>query len=105
MGKGIGRTRAAKGLYFTKEKGTIEAAEAWIAEHSEDADLDKLTDEFLESAFTSSGVTDVVMGDGDVEMAPADPPGQLGDPNPPEIKEKVNKDMLKTLMEDMGFTE
>merc|ERR1711862_699557 len=28
-----------------------------------------------------------------------------GDPNPPEIKEKINKEMLKTLMDEMGFDE
>merc|ERR1712187_972037 len=28
-----------------------------------------------------------------------------GDPNPPEIKEKVNQDMLKTLIDEMGFEE
>lgn len=103
--KSIGRTRAAKGLFYTKDKGTVEAAEAWIEEHSSDPDLDKLTEEFLESAFAAAGEPDVVMGDGDVVMEEPEERGVAGDPNPPEIKEKVNKELLKQLMDDMGFSE
>lgn len=103
--KGIGRNRAAKGLYFTKDKGTIEAAQVWIAENSEDNDIDKLPDDFLDSIFASSD-GDVTMGDGDVVMADAaEERGQPGDPNPPEIKDKINQELLKQLMEDMGFPE
>mmetsp|Transcript_38841 Transcript_38841/g.119942 ORF Transcript_38841/g.119942 Transcript_38841/m.119942 type:complete len:489 (+) Transcript_38841:103-1569(+) len=110
--KGHGRTRAAKALYFTKDKGsTLEAAEAWIGEHKEDADLDKLTDEFLDSVFASgaSGSCDVAMGDAQADVAMGDaeaPPDERkeGDPNPPEIKEKVNQELLKQLVE-MGFSE
>mmetsp|Transcript_15348 Transcript_15348/g.31166 ORF Transcript_15348/g.31166 Transcript_15348/m.31166 type:complete len:486 (-) Transcript_15348:114-1571(-) len=109
MVKGYSRTRAAKALHFTKEKGTLEAAEAWLAEHAEDADLDKLTDEFLDSvAGASSGSADVTMGDAnaDVDMTAEAVPDDRkpGDPNPPEIKEKVNQDLVKQIME-MGFSE
>lgn len=108
-GKGIGRTRAAKALYFTKDKGTIDAAEAWLMEHGDEPDVDKLTDEFLDNMLAPGGGSsgDAVMGDGDVVMADAAPEerGALGEPNPPEIKEKVNQDLLKQLVEEMGFTE
>jgi len=95
-------------LHFTKDKGTLEAAEAWLGEHGEEADLGTLTDEFLDAVFAGSG--DVAMGDGsgaggseDVVMVDATT-GQAGDPNPPEIKEKINQDLLKQVME-MGFSE
>jgi len=111
--KGHGKARAAKALYFTKEKGTLDAAEAWISEHSGDATVDKITDEFLDSVLkpAASGSEDVVMGDGDVVMtdaAAAEAPVEerkIGDPNPPEIKEKVNKELLNQLINDMGFSE
>eukprot|EP00933_Yihiella_yeosuensis_P041168 TRINITY_DN35590_c0_g1_i1.p1 TRINITY_DN35590_c0_g1~~TRINITY_DN35590_c0_g1_i1.p1 ORF type:complete len:483 (+),score=142.66 TRINITY_DN35590_c0_g1_i1:87-1535(+) len=100
-----GRTRATKALHFTKDKKTVEAAEAWLAENKDMPDLDKLTDEFLESVL---GSDDVVMTDAsgsqDVEMTPAVDDRKVGDPNPPEIKEKVNQDLVKQIME-MGFSE
>jgi len=110
--KGFSRTRAAKALHFTKDKGTLEAAEAWLSEHGGDADLDKLTDDFLNlvSGASSSGSADVAMADGNpdvamegtAEAAPDD--RKVGDPNPPEIKEKINQEILKQMLE-MGFTE
>mmetsp|Transcript_4577 Transcript_4577/g.12560 ORF Transcript_4577/g.12560 Transcript_4577/m.12560 type:complete len:489 (-) Transcript_4577:34-1500(-) len=110
--KGHSRTRAAKALHFTKDKGTIEAAEAWLSEHEGDADLDKLTDEFLDSVFASAscGSADVMMGDANADVSMMDaaeaPPDDRkeGDPNPPEIKEQVNQELLKQIME-MGFSE
>jgi len=65
--------------------------------------LDKLSDEFLDSVF---GGQDVVMGDGDVEMADAEvvDDRKLGDPNPPEVKEAVTRSLVTEIME-MGFTE
>jgi len=109
MVKGHNRTRAAKALHFTKDVGTIEAAEKWIGEHAEDADVDKLAEEFLDSVATvaASGSGDVVMADvdADVVMADAEPDDRKpGDPNPPEIKEKVNQELLKQVVE-MGFDE
>jgi hypothetical protein len=109
MAKGHNRTRAAKALHFTKDVGTIEAAEKWIGEHSADADVDKLTEEFLDSVATvaGSGSGDVVMADADADvvMADAEPDERKpGDPNPPEIKEKVNQELLKQVVE-MGFDE
>jgi len=99
------RARAAKALYFTKDKNTLDAAEAWISEHAADADIDKLTDEFLESAAAASGSADVTMTNAeDEEMPPAVDERKLGDPNPEEIKSAVNQDFLKVLI-DMGFTE
>lgn len=105
------RTRAAKALHFTKDKGTIEAAEAWLTEHADEVGVDKLTDEFLESAFNvpASSSGDVVMGDASSDVVMADAGAvqddrKVGDPNPPEIKEKVNQDLLKQVME-MGFSE
>lgn len=107
--KGFGRNRAAKALHFTKEKNTLEAAEAWLNEHKDDPTADKVDDEFLDGIFGSSA--DVVMADagssGDVVMAEAaDEPDDRkeGDPNPEEIKEKVNKELLTQVME-MGFSE
>jgi len=102
--KNLGKTRSAKALHFTREKGTIEAAEAWLAENQELPDLDKVTDEFVEEALTSLG--DVVMTDatGDVDMTPVVDDRKVGDPNPPEIKETINQDLLKQVME-MGFSE
>merc|ERR1719343_1741467 len=44
---------------------------------------------------------DVAMGS--VEAEPDD--RKVGDPNPEEIKEKVNKELLTQLMNDMGFPE
>lgn len=86
----------------------LEAAEAWISEHAEDDGLDKLTDEFLDSALAtaSGGSGDVDMPDAsaDVVMTEADE-RKPGDPNPPEIKEKVNQELVKQLVEEMGFTE
>merc|ERR1712176_475246 len=41
---------------------------------------------------------------GDAAAAEEPDNRQPGDPNPPEIKEKVNQDLLKDLME-MGFSE
>jgi len=104
VAKSHGRTRSAKALLATREKGTIEAAEAWIEEHSGEVDLDKLTLEFLETAFASA---DVPMSDGDVVMADAAPvvdERKPGDPNPPEIKENVKAELVKELIE-MGFDE
>lgn len=105
------RVRAAKALHFTKERNTLEAAEAWIAQHAEDRDVDKLTDEFLDNissaaaGSSSAGGGDVTMGNAeDVEMTPAVDDRQPGDPNPEEIKSAVNQEMLKELL-DMGFSE
>lgn len=100
--KNLGKNRSAKALHFTRDKGTIEAAQAWLAENEALADLDKITDEFVEEALASLG--DVVMMDAsaDVEMAVDD--RKVGDPNPPEIKEKINQDLLMQVME-MGFSE
>lgn len=100
--KNLGKNRSAKALHFTRDKGTIEAAQAWLAENEALADLDKITDEFVEEALASLG--DVVMTDAsaDVEMAVDD--RKVGDPNPPEIKEKINQDLLMQVME-MGFSE
>lgn len=103
--KGYSEVKAAKALHFTRDKGTLEAAEAWLGEHGQEADLGTLTDEFLDAVFGGSG--DVTMGDAtereDVVMAVACT-GEVGDPNPPEIKEKVDQDKLKQVME-MGFSE
>lgn len=99
--KAHGRNRSAKALHFTKEKNTLEAAEAWLSENAADADIDKLDDAFLESIGEASG--DVEMGDGDVVMEEPDT-RQVGDPNPEEVKTFVNQDLLKQLME-MGFSE
>mmetsp|Transcript_53563 Transcript_53563/g.156129 ORF Transcript_53563/g.156129 Transcript_53563/m.156129 type:complete len:486 (+) Transcript_53563:85-1542(+) len=107
--KGHSRTRAAKALHFTKDKGTLEAAEAWLSEHAGDADVDKLTDELLDS-IAASGSGDVAMGDANADVAMTDAAEAVpddrkpGDPNPPEIKEKVNQDLVKQIME-MGFSE
>jgi len=107
--KGHSRTRAAKALHFTKDKGTLEAAEAWLSEHAGDADVDKLTDELLESV-AASGSGDVAMGDANADVAMTDAAEAVpddrkpGDPNPPEIKEKVNQDLVKQIVE-MGFSE
>lgn len=102
--KSHGRTRAAKALHFTKDAGTLEAAEAWLAQHEGEADLDKLPDEFLDAVFAASG--DVAMADAsaDVPMEAVPDDRKEGDPNPPEIKEKVNQDLVKQIME-MGFSE
>lgn len=106
--KAHGKARSAKALHFTKDKGTLEAAEAWLAEHAGEADLDKLTEEFLDSVLDAqaSGSGDVAMADADADVVMADAPDErkVGDPNPPEIKEKVNQDLLKQVME-MGFEE
>jgi len=102
--KGHSRTRAAKALHFTKEQGTLEAAEAWLAAHAGDPDIDKLADELLDSV----GSADVAMGDADADVVMAEPEGpddrNPGDPNPPEIKEKVNQELVKQIVE-MGFSE
>eukprot|EP00927_Polykrikos_kofoidii_P016670 TRINITY_DN17551_c0_g1_i1.p1 TRINITY_DN17551_c0_g1~~TRINITY_DN17551_c0_g1_i1.p1 ORF type:complete len:612 (-),score=169.77 TRINITY_DN17551_c0_g1_i1:75-1910(-) len=66
--KGHGRHRAAKALHFTRERGTIEAAEKWLADNADQPGLDALTDEFLDSVLGQKASSDVVMGDGDVEM-------------------------------------
>jgi len=100
--KGHGRNRAAKALHFTKATGgTVEAAETWIAEHAADADIDTIDDEFVLAALGESG--DVDMPDADVVMEEPDT-RQVGDPNPEEVKEKVNKELVQQLME-MGFSE
>mmetsp|Transcript_68762 Transcript_68762/g.108386 ORF Transcript_68762/g.108386 Transcript_68762/m.108386 type:complete len:469 (-) Transcript_68762:42-1448(-) len=99
LAKNLGKTRSAKALHFTRDKGTIEAAQAWLAENEALPDLDKITDDFVEEALASLG--DVVMTDADVVMADE---RKVGDPNPPEIKEKINQDLLKQVME-MGFSE
>jgi len=97
------RVRAAKALHFTKDKNTLEAAEAWLSEHAEEADIDKLTDEFLDSITISAG--DVTMENAeDVDMPPAVDDRKVGDPNPEEIKAAVNKELLQQVM-DMGFSE
>lgn len=107
--KGYNRVRAAKALYFTRGTGTVEAAEAWLAEHAGEEDIDKLTDAFLDSVGSSaacgSGDATMTVADTDVAMAEAAPDDRKpGDPNPPEVKEKVNQDLLKQIME-MGFSE
>lgn len=102
-GKGYNRVRVAKALHFTRTQGTIDAAEKWITEHEVEPDLDKLTDAFLDSLTTE----DVAMGSvEDVEMVdPSEPDDRkAGEPNPPEIKDKINQDLLKQVME-MGFSE
>merc|ERR1712194_10959 len=98
--KGHGRTRAAKALWFTK--GTTEEAEAWMEEHAGDEGIDKLTDDFLDSVMAA----DVVMTDANADVVMEDVPDdrKVGDPNPPEIKEKINQELLKQVME-MGFSE
>lgn len=101
--KNLGKNRSAKALHFTREAGTIEAAEAWLAENAELLDLDKLTDEFVDTALASKGDVSIPSSSGDVSATPADD-RKIGDPNPPEIKEKVNQDLLTQVME-MGFTE
>jgi len=108
-GKMYNRIRVAKALHFTRGQG-IEAAEKWMADHEGEVDLDKLTDEFLNAvaAGAASGSGDVVMGDAsaDVEMLDPSVPDdrKVGDPNPPEVKEKINQELLKQVME-MGFDE
>jgi len=97
-----GRNRAAKALHFTRESGSLDAAEAWLLEHAEDADVDKVDDAFLNEAFENTG--DVVMGDGDVVMEEEPDTRQVGDPNPEEVKAAVNQESLKSLIE-MGFAE
>jgi len=101
--KQFNRVRAAKALHFTKEQGTIEAAEAWLSEHADDEGIDKLTEEFLNSL---SGSGDVTMTDADADVVMEAPPDdrKIGDPNPPEIKEKVNQELVKQIVE-MGFSE
>ncbi|CAJ1449350.1 unnamed protein product [Effrenium voratum] len=102
--KNLGKNRSAKALHFTRDKGTIEAAEAWIAENS-GPDLDKLPDDFVEEALASLGGGDVAMtGEDDVDMTPVVDDRKVGDPNPPEIKEKVRQDLLQQVLE-MGFSE
>lgn len=98
--KNHSRVRAAKGLHFTRDKGTLDAAEAWIAEHAGDEDIDKMDDEFVLSAL---GEADVDMPDADVVMEEPDT-RKVGDPNPDEVKEFANKESLQQLM-DMGFSE
>eukprot|EP00441_Pelagodinium_beii_P021646 CAMPEP_0197657508 /NCGR_PEP_ID=MMETSP1338-20131121/44673_1 /TAXON_ID=43686 ORGANISM="Pelagodinium beii, Strain RCC1491" /NCGR_SAMPLE_ID=MMETSP1338 /ASSEMBLY_ACC=CAM_ASM_000754 /LENGTH=474 /DNA_ID=CAMNT_0043233899 /DNA_START=43 /DNA_END=1467 /DNA_ORIENTATION=- len=102
--KSHGKNRAAKALHFTKSAGTIEAAEAWLAENAGLPDLDKLTDEFVIEALGTSGDVTMTDADGDVVMAPAEDTRKPGDPNPPEIKEKVKQDLVKQIVE-MGFSE
>lgn len=106
--KGHGRYRAAKALHFTKGAASLEAAEAWISQHAGDEGLDKLSDEFLDSVLNDQAAAsaDVPMpdADGDVVMAEVPDDRKVGDPNPPEIKEKVNKELLQQLLE-MGFSE
>ncbi|CAK9037021.1 unnamed protein product [Durusdinium trenchii] len=101
--KSLGKTRSAKALHFTREKGTIEAAEAWLEENQSLPDLDKLTDAFVEEALASLGDVEMPDAHADVDMTPIDD-RKIGDPNPPEIKEKINQDLLKQVME-MGFSE
>lgn len=97
--KGYGQIRAAKGLHFSGNK-SLEAAEAWINEHLGDPDIDKLDEDLIQSV-----VGDVEMDDGSAPMEVDEPDDRKpGDPNPPEVKEKVNQDMLKEVME-MGFSE
>jgi hypothetical protein len=108
--KGHNRSRAAKALHFTKDAGTVEAAEAWLTEHAADEDIDKITEDFLDTVAVAGGAGgsgDVVMVDAgaDAVMADAEPDERKpGDPNPPEIKEKVNQELLKQIVE-MGFDE
>lgn len=104
--KGHTRVRAAKALHFTKS--TIEAAEAWISEHSSEEGIDKLSDEFLESVFSQAASSSSAPAEGSSEVAeaeaePVEPP-KLGDPNPPEIKESVTRSLVEQIME-MGFSE
>merc|ERR1712194_431507 len=49
---------------------------------------------------------DVVMTDANADVVMEDVPDdrKVGDPNPPEIKEKINQELLKQVME-MGFSE
>lgn len=98
------RVKAAKALHFTKAQGTIEAAEAYLAEHGDEPGMQTITDEFLDSV--AAGAGDVAMEDanGDVVMDEGPDERKVGDPNPPEIKEKVNQDLCKQVME-MGFSE
>eukprot|EP00929_Paragymnodinium_shiwhaense_P116641 TRINITY_DN8636_c0_g1_i1.p1 TRINITY_DN8636_c0_g1~~TRINITY_DN8636_c0_g1_i1.p1 ORF type:complete len:577 (-),score=232.67 TRINITY_DN8636_c0_g1_i1:151-1881(-) len=73
--KGHGKNRAAKALHFTRERGTIEAAEKWITENASDPEIDKLSDEFLDSIFrevdAAERSADVAMADGDAPMEDA----------------------------------
>lgn len=96
--KGHGQVRAAKALHFTGNK-SVKDAEAWIEANKDDPDIDKLTDEMCEE----------FVGKADVDMSEpmeVDEPDERkpGDPNPPEVKEKINQDLLKQVME-MGFDE
>lgn len=96
--KGHGQVRAAKALHFTGNT-SVKNAEEWIEQNKDDPDIDKLTDEMCEA----------LVGKVDVEMSQpmeVDEPDDRkpGDPNPPEIKEKINQDLLKQVME-MGFDE
>merc|ERR1719265_223786 len=98
--KGHNRNVSAKALHYTKDKNTLEAAEAWIAEHKDDKDIEKIDDEFVVGALGDAA--DVDMPDAN---APEEPDArQVGDPNPEEVKEFVNKDILPQLIE-MGFSE
>jgi len=102
--KNYGKNRAAKALHFTKSTGTIEAAEAWLAENAELPGLDKLPDEFVREALGASGDVEMTDANADVVMKPAEDTRKPGDPNPPAIKEKVNQDLVKQIVE-MGFSE
>ncbi|CAK9037007.1 unnamed protein product [Durusdinium trenchii] len=113
--KSLGKTRSAKALHFTREKGTIEAAEAvcaWLEENQSLPDLEPWTGELvLEvemylldiSVDTDGALMEMPDAHADVDMTPIDD-RKIGDPNPPEIKEKINQDLLKQVME-MGFSE
>ncbi|OLQ05640.1 hypothetical protein AK812_SmicGene11155 [Symbiodinium microadriaticum] len=100
---------ASWALHFTRDKGTIEAAEAWLAENADKPDLDKVTDEFVEEALGEIAVVtnSLPCAGGDVAASPGMTPvddRKIGDPNPPEIKGMINQDLLQQVME-MGFTE
>jgi len=100
--KGVGLHRAAKALHFTKSEGTVEAAEKWIEENAGDPSIDTLTLEFIEEQLGSAPEDDVEMEDAADFSAPDE--RKPGDPNPIEIKEKVNQQFVKEIV-DMGFSE
>ncbi|CEM29680.1 unnamed protein product [Vitrella brassicaformis CCMP3155] len=85
--KGVSGMSAIKALQATNNE-SVEAAMAWLSEHANDADLDKLTGNMLAGG---SGAT--------ASTTPSGPPPT---DNPPHVKESLNQEWLKELL-DMGF--
>lgn len=96
-----GRVRSAKALHFTNN-ASLDKAEAWINEHAGDDGIDVLEESFLDSFSGVAAAGDAM----DVTEAEPEPEEErkVGDPNPQEIKDQVNKSMLEELLA-MGFPE